>query len=866
MNLNPSDAQIEAGNYAKRHEKFQGLNLSIENPKGTERRGIGKDGNPWSVKMPHDYGYIKRTEGADGDQVDVYVGHHKKSPHVFIVDQHDADSGEFDEHKVMLGFANSQQATSAYDRGFSDGNGPARRRAMLHMGMDDFKKWLAAGNAKKSVKGFARGGRIKKANGGWVVPLEQTLTKDEPEAAPKPAPVQREKGFFEDIGSEMKKGFTGAVDDISGAIKYNPRKELQDLENNPDASFTEKYVTGPAGAAFKGLGKTASGLLGVPGMVLNPLVKGAASVYGSGASTLVDQTVGRLIPEEDREAARRKFREGSKEDFETAINAVAAPRASALTAMPRPVGPTRAPVPETIGDFNVPLTVGEASRDAGQISREQKMLRGLEDRPRQEAEARIGLDPTSERMRALQEARDKIGAGFDKHGQLMVTEPEAAGNLIQQAVRDSERNAKFNVNEAYKDVRKLDGEFDPKIFAEQPFGERVSAYAFPDESFKLAEKRSPNATSALEYLDTLSQKARSGRPITMEAVDDVRKNLLDFRKSADKAAKAIGGDATDAGAMKRIINGFDAFVDEALLATDQHGNPFFSGDGNLAQQTMKAARSLHSEYRQAFRQRNPGDAVGREMERILGKTDDQALEPHTIIKNILGSQGQMGAKDLAPKMIRRLGEVLGQDSAEFSALRQAAFQHVTEFGPNRTPGRVAKDIDQFLNGYGGRAARELFDADQLRVIRRYGDLMERMVPPAGTINFSNHQAVWNVAKKVGMGLAAMALGGGAGGIPMALIGGAGAAGFQAVKPFMDARKVARWMPTFAESVDKWEKAQARLNKGTNPVNEKIFATAATNLVNHLNKAGLDGAAFLREINASRPVGAKEEDNKERPRN
>lgn len=210
MNLKPSEAQIAAGNYEKRHDKFQGLNLSIENPKGSERRGIGKDGNPWSVKMPHDYGYIKRTEGADGDQVDVYVGNHKKSPHVFIIDQHDADSGEFDEHKVMLGFANPEQATRAYDRGFSDGNGPARRRALLHMGMDDFKKWLAAGNAKKSVKGFARGGRINKAEGGgvWLKRPGQETEAEQPEQ-----PKENKYNAFQAGLMGLSKGATANWDD-----------------------------------------------------------------------------------------------------------------------------------------------------------------------------------------------------------------------------------------------------------------------------------------------------------------------------------------------------------------------------------------------------------------------------------------------------------------------------------------------------------------------------------------------------------------------------------------------------------------------------------------------------------------------------
>lgn len=863
MNLNPSEAQIAAGNYKKRHEKFQGLNLSIENPKGSERRGIGKDGNPWSVKMPHDYGYIKRTEGADGDQVDVYVGHHKKSPHVFIVDQHDADSGEFDEHKVMLGFASAKQAAGAYDRGFSDGKGPDRRRAVLHLGMDDFKEWLAAGRAKKSVKGFARGGRINKADGGWVM-LKQPQSASEPEAppAPKPPAEEREKGFFEDIGSEAKKGFTDAVGDIAGAVTYNPRKKLQDLENDPNASFTEKYITGPAGAAVEGLGKTASGLMGIPGMVLNPLVKGAASIYGSGASTLADQTLGRLVPEEQREKARRGFREDQKAGFETAINAIEAPRISALRAAPPPARPSVAPMPETIGEFNVPLTVGEATRNAEQIAKEQKMLRGLESRPREEAEARIGWNPTSERTRALQEARDRIAASFDPQGQIIADAPEIGGNLIQQAVQDSRRNAKAQVNQAYKDLRQVEGEFQPDIFRD-PLGERVSAYAFPDDSFRFNDRLMPNASDTLDYLNGLSARVNGGRPLTMADVVDARKSIVEMEKVAKKAAEGPQGSGADWEAMKRIKRGFDSFIDDALSAPKEYG--FFSGDAQQARALHKAALQEHSAYRDAFFKRNSGDAVGAEMEKMFGKTPDQALESGTIISNILGAPTSLGQKDMAPKMVRRLRDVLGEGSAEFSALRQSAFKLLTE-GEGRTPNNVARDIRRFLDGPKSRGtSSELFTPDQRLVIRRYGELMERMVPPAGTINFSSHQAYWNVAKKVALGLVGVVLGGASGGLPAAVVGGLGVGAYQAAKPFMDARKVAKWMPTFAESFDKWQAAQARLGRLQNPMNEKIFAAASTNLVNNLNKAGINGANFLKEINASRPVGAEEEDQKERPR-
>ena len=145
--MQPSDAQKEAVNYRKDHISFQGLPISIENRKGTIRRG--KD---WQVRVPYDYGYIKRTEGADGDHVDVCIGPHYQSDHVFVVDQHDHRSGKFDEHKVMLGYRTKSEAEHAYVGGFSDGKGSLRMKNMVAMPMAQFKLWLKRGNTKKPTK------------------------------------------------------------------------------------------------------------------------------------------------------------------------------------------------------------------------------------------------------------------------------------------------------------------------------------------------------------------------------------------------------------------------------------------------------------------------------------------------------------------------------------------------------------------------------------------------------------------------------------------------------------------------------------------------------------------------------------------
>jgi hypothetical protein len=147
----PTPAQAEAGNYQKRHMTWKGLPITIETETGQERAGVGADGKPWSTTMANPYGYIKGTTGRDGDQVDVYMGAHPHSQHVFVVDQIDPKTGTFDEHKAVLGTGTAQEAASIYDAGFSDASGPTRRGAMHEMTIPAFKAWIAKGDTRKPL-------------------------------------------------------------------------------------------------------------------------------------------------------------------------------------------------------------------------------------------------------------------------------------------------------------------------------------------------------------------------------------------------------------------------------------------------------------------------------------------------------------------------------------------------------------------------------------------------------------------------------------------------------------------------------------------------------------------------------------------
>lgn len=148
-NTEPTDAQVEANNYAHGHVRLHGLNISIENPKGSTRSGTAPDGSAWSAQMPVHYGYIKRTTGRDGDHVDVFLGDDTASPHAFIIDQHDPATGKYDEAKVLLGFPDQAAAQRAYDGSFSDQSGPTRRQAVSPVSIDQLKDWLRSGDTTK---------------------------------------------------------------------------------------------------------------------------------------------------------------------------------------------------------------------------------------------------------------------------------------------------------------------------------------------------------------------------------------------------------------------------------------------------------------------------------------------------------------------------------------------------------------------------------------------------------------------------------------------------------------------------------------------------------------------------------------------
>ena len=155
VDVNPTEAQKKAGSYKKGHVRVQGLDITVENPKGSIRSGEAPDGAQWSVTMPAHYGYVRGTEGADADQIDVYLGDEPAGTDVWVVDQVDADTAAFDEHKAFIGFTDEDAVVTTYDAAFDDGRGPDRRGDITKMTIEDFKAWLDDGDTKAPIAKIA---------------------------------------------------------------------------------------------------------------------------------------------------------------------------------------------------------------------------------------------------------------------------------------------------------------------------------------------------------------------------------------------------------------------------------------------------------------------------------------------------------------------------------------------------------------------------------------------------------------------------------------------------------------------------------------------------------------------------------------
>ena len=215
------------------HDNAAGLDVSLEEHKG-EMRHRAHSGDS---KMAADYGYITHSPlDADHMKTDAYVGPHKDSNKVFVINQKHPHTGRFNEHKVMLGYKNRSDAVRDYVHSFNDGLGHKRVQSIVEMDKSQLRDWLKKGPHTRPVH-LAEGGDPEKA----VVEQAAVVSDEAPpltirRRAPEPAP----EGAVEVRGPQPKKVVPQEV------VDYFLEQEARKAAERPSTPFQfAKSITGP---------------------------------------------------------------------------------------------------------------------------------------------------------------------------------------------------------------------------------------------------------------------------------------------------------------------------------------------------------------------------------------------------------------------------------------------------------------------------------------------------------------------------------------------------------------------------------------------------------------------------------------------
>lgn len=229
----PTEAQKKAGNYKKGHLSFGGYDFTVETPKGVTRSGKDEQGKPWSVTMHDTYGYILGKIGVDGDHIDMFINDAADldtfDGNVYVVDQVNPETGEFDEHKVMYGYPSEEAATEAYLANYSKGwKGLGK---VTSVPKATFDKWLESSDRK--TKPFADYAMVQKeqakTNNDFIAQMEYDYENDiHPSEEDKPKMqkfVERLLNFHSDKEDKIDSGYTILSSNIQGDKLYPNEKK-----------------------------------------------------------------------------------------------------------------------------------------------------------------------------------------------------------------------------------------------------------------------------------------------------------------------------------------------------------------------------------------------------------------------------------------------------------------------------------------------------------------------------------------------------------------------------------------------------------------------------------------------------------------
>ncbi len=575
-------------------------------------------------------------------------------------------------------------------------------------------------------------------------------------------------------------------------------------------------------------------LANAAGLPLSFIEGPARSVVGHGLADTI-QAIGSVIaPDIAAKQDPQALYEQSKEDVSTSLAALA-PGRRGLPALRNPPVPPVNPVGN--GPLGVTLSEGQATGALPAIQREQGALRNTAAPGHQRAQ-----QFNAQQQAEVVDARDLVARGLDRFGNRVAETPQEAGDVVQRGLQTEARNQRAGIDQGYADARAAGGELDIRVFNDLGTGIRRDLFR-GNNPVVIDAQTTPLANNALRDVDNAVNSLRqstgtTGVPtgIDLAGVDQVRQRLNSFYRQAQAGSP-------DSRAMRRIIDEFDGRIDTFV------NSPMFTGSPD-AVNLWNSARAANTQYRRLFGRAGTNDPVGRQIQKILGDRNSPAAIPNDVADFIYGGGGT-NPNTLNVATARRIRDILGDASPEWSAVKQGVFARLTETPQGMTnfgPGRIAQRLNDFLSGNGQEMARLAFSPVERTLLQQYADLHRALEVPQAGANWSNTATfLAPILQRISHGLGAviggvighMFTGGASMGAGEGIGALIGARALGTVREFRDARQIARQMPLVIEAAQRFQRSLAAYNRLNSPPSSAALQVAANNLVRQMKNIGVD---------------------------
>lgn len=696
-----------------------------------------------------------------------------------------------------------------------------------------------ADRTRKSVtKGFASGGAVDD----WIVPgaaapaagaADDWTVPDASTAPDKPASpgfLSNMASAVTDIPHKIYEAGSQAVSGINEA--FNPYSETQKAATIRKMERAKTNPFGGFGEDLESLKSTGSGLLSAPALALSPVTGAARSVIGHTVDALDP-----LTPEQTEKARKMGAHlPGGDEVADLSLSALAPGRGGIrppVAVPPRPVGN---------GPLGVTLSEGQATGELPLIQREQAALRG-QTGARSQAAAQEFRD---QQAGQVAQAGEDVSRSMDPFGARVAETPQAAAEIAADTVRREAVTRKAGVTAAYNEAKALPGEIHADVFRDM--GQSIKSDLSGRTDPIIIDELTPRASKAIDYIDgridqlKILNKADPNAPpipddilgVTLKGVDQWRKHLGALKNDAFSS-----GNATDGRAIQGVMKAFDDRLADAINSGAFRGDP-------RAVQAWNDARAAHADYKSTFGAQSK-DPVGRVVEKVLGNRTNEASTPNAVADFLYGTTG-INPSDLNLGVTNRFKKILGEQSPEWSGVKQGLFSRIVEPGGDLAawgPKKVADRITKFLDVDGREMANSVYSTPERQMMRDYADLLRRLEVPQAGANWSNTGTA-KVFQKIanhlgsGIGLILGSAGGHAVGLPWGVGEGLGLATAKGSKMLADRREAAvisRQMPILANQMRAWARAVDRANRANTPLSTRALNGAAINLNSTLNKLG-----------------------------